>query len=227
MTLKPFVVAIAPDALEGLNGVVALEALAEADWLKKEREREGLVLLRGKAASEARRRIRAEQTRLRASGALLGTRDLVVTQGVRAELAARGWDQTYEPIPDDARSIPGRPVGAGPRHYQQDEDGESTLSARMAVRLPADLGEQMLRALHWEMAPIITALWQWKARWGDGPTVILKEAQRSGLGNSFLAHFTPARAPRADADAILERAQLQAQIVTTGDIIRAAVQRTI
>ncbi|MFJ7497836.1 hypothetical protein ACIQZB_43485 [Streptomyces sp. NPDC097727] len=227
MVLKPFVIAIRPDDLECLNGVVSLGALAEADWLRKEREREGVALLRGRALSEARRRIRTERARLRTSGVLLGTRDLVVAQAIGAELKARGWDMPYEPVPHDARGIPGRPVGTSPRHYEKDEDGEPALTGRMPVRLPADLAEQMLRALHWEMAPIVAALWEWKDRWGDGPTVILKEAERNGLGGSFLAHWIAGTAPRANADAILERAQLQAQTVTTGDVIRAAVQRAI
>jgi hypothetical protein len=56
--------------------------------------------------------------------------------------------------------------------------------------------------------------------------VVLKEAARANGGHiPSLAALAAALADRPTADAILERARLRAQITTSGDLMRAAVQR--
>ncbi|MEU2086764.1 hypothetical protein ABZ569_33455 [Streptomyces albus] len=226
MSLMQFVVAVEPEDLTALNEVVDAGRKVERKWLKEAREEHGLAILRGRALSEARSAVRARFRRLREQGVLAGTRDLVVAREVRAELARRGMDGEYEPVPADAAGVPGRRVGTGPRHYQRAGDAPTTLTARMAVRLPSGVGEQLVRACHWTSAPAVAALWEWQTRWGDGPEVIMREAQRRGAV-TVLDVLCAGLAPRPDADSLLEKAQLQAQVVTTGDIIRAAVKRAI
>ncbi|MGW1980723.1 hypothetical protein [Streptomyces sp. NPDC001889] len=225
---KQFVVAMEPVDVRMLEEVVDAAAAAERQWTTDAREREGLEFLRGRAASMARARIREEFARLRARGTLCGTRELILAPQVRAELKARTMHRAFAAVPAADAGAAGRRVGAGPRHYGRlsEEDG-TTLTARLAVELPDDLGEQLVRACYWTSAPAVEALWKWQQKWGDGPEVELREAQRAGMGAGWLALFTSGLARPATADALLEKSTLQAQIVTTGDILRAAVHRAI
>ncbi len=224
MSLMPFVVAIEPDDLSALDEVVRAGRKAELEWLNEARERHGTQFLRGKALSRARGAIRLEFRRLREQGKLAGTRDLVVARELRAELKHRQMDGPYEPVPAESTGMPGRRVGTGPHHYQRSGSEPTKLTARMAVRLPAALGDQLVRACHWTSAPAVQALWQWQTIWGDGPEVILREAERRGA-ITILDLWCAMTASRPDADSIMEKAKLQAQIVTTGDVLRAAVKR--
>jgi hypothetical protein len=224
---KQFVVALEPGDFEALDKVVSLARSVERAWLKEERDKEGIAFLRGKAASQARTRVRTRLAGMRQAGRLAGTRDLVLTRAIRAELKARKMTGEYPPVPAEHSGAPGRRVGAGPRHYGRSEEDPTTLTARLALRLPDDLGEQLVRAVYWTNAPVVEALWQWQERWGDGPEVILRDASRNGMDGSLLALFAAGMASRPDSDAILKRAELQAQIITTGDIIRSAIQRTL
>ncbi|MFF9733713.1 hypothetical protein ACF1GX_30340 [Streptomyces albidoflavus] len=226
MSLMPFVVALEPDDLSALTEVVKAGRKAELEWLDSAREAHGTRFMRGKALSQARAEIRVEFRRLRERGKLAGTRDLVLAREVRAELKRREMDQEYDPIPAEAIGAPGRRVGTGPRHYQRLGDEKTSLTGRMYVKLPGALGEQLVRSCHWTSAPAVTALWEWQTLWGDGPEVLFREAERRGAV-TILDLWSIATAPRPTADAILRKAQLQDEVVTTGDIIRAAVKRAI
>jgi hypothetical protein len=226
MSLLPFVIALEPDDRQALDEVVKQGRKAEGEWLTEARKREGIRYLRGEAAREARGRVRTEFARLRKTGKLAGTRDLVVAREVRAELKRRKMDGEYKPVPAADAGAPGRPLGSSPRKQGRSADEPTRLSARLAVRLPADLGEQLVRACYWESEPAVKALREWQDLWGDGPEVILREAARNGAPG-MLALFAAALAPRPDADTILEKAKLQDLIVTTGDIIRSAVKHAI
>lgn len=114
----------------------------------------------------------------------------------------------------------------GPRHYNRLGDEETTFTARMAVRLPSALGEQLVRATYWTSAPAVEALRAWQDLWGDGPEVIMRGAERPG-GATLLDLICAGFVKRPDADSILKKAELQQQIVATGDIVRAAVKRAI
>ncbi|MEV6726899.1 hypothetical protein AB0M94_39015, partial [Streptomyces xanthochromogenes] len=181
MSLRPFVVAVEPEHMTRLKAAVSAARSAELDWLKEARTAEGTMYLRGRALSEALARIRVERATLRAKGKLAGTRDLVLAREVRAELRSRAMLGPYEPVPEEDASAPGRRVGTGPHHYGRMFGEEpTTLTERMAVRLPADLGEQLVRSCYWVSAPAVEALLEWQQLWGDGPTVIMREAQRRG-----------------------------------------------
>ncbi|MET8832033.1 hypothetical protein ABZX40_40560 [Streptomyces sp. NPDC004610] len=226
--MKQFVVAVEPQDKKRLKQVLKVATRTEERWLEDAREQAGLEFLRGRAASMARARIREEYNRMRAQGSLRGTWGLVITPGVQAELKARKMHRAFDPVPAGHTGAAGRRVGAGPRHYgRSSEEDETTLTERLAVELADEVGEQLVRACHWTSAPIVDALWAWQQKWGDGPEVELREAQRQGMTPGWLALFAAASARPATADALLEKAVLQDQIVTTGDIIRAAIQRTI
>ncbi|MER6201717.1 hypothetical protein ABT234_30650 [Streptomyces sp. NPDC001586] len=225
-TLMPFVVAVEPEDLQLLNKVVKAGRDAEVEWLAQAREARGIRFLRGKALSQARSEIRQEFNRLRERGTLAGTRDLVVARHVQAELKHRGMTGPFETVPAEESGMPGRRVGTGPRHYDHGPE-DSKFSGRMPVRLPAALGDRLVRACHWTSAPAVEALWEWQTRWGDGPEVKMREAQRSGAP-AVLGLCAAFSGPRPDADnSILQKAQLQQQVVTTGDVIRASVKRAL
>ncbi|MFE2045916.1 hypothetical protein ACFXAZ_34355 [Streptomyces sp. NPDC059477] len=226
MPLHPFVIALEPDDHQALNRVVEKGLAAEAEWLAAARKRQGIHHLRGEAARAARGRVRTEFARLRKTGKLAGTRDLVVAREVRAELKRRGMTGAYEPVPVAQAGASGRPVGSSPRKQGRLGDDRTTLTSRLAVRLPADLGDQLVRACYWESAPAVKALLEWQDRWGDGPEVIMREAERNGALN-VITMFVAALAPRPDADSLLEKVRLQDMVVTTGDIIRSAVKHAI
>jgi hypothetical protein len=226
MSHMAFVIALEEADLTAVNEVVKVGIKAEEKWLEKRREDLGLKFLRGKAAREVRKEIRTEFARLRATGKLAGTKELVVAKAVRAELKRRKMSGPYEPVPVEHLSAPGRPVGTGPRHYGQSRFDKSLLKARMYVKLPGDLGEQLVRGCYWESEPAVKALIEWQDLWGDGPVVIMREAERRGAV-TVLDQFCAALAPRPSADALLEKAVLQEQVVTTGDVVRSAVKRAI
>lgn len=233
--VKPFVVAVPTEDLEALNKVVAAAAAAERAWLQEARERAGVDLVRGVALSEARREIRVERQRLRARGVLCGTKDLVMTRAVREELKARRMLRDWDEPPPGETNAPGRRwgVSAGPLALlgfgpdTEDQDDEER-PPRLAVRLPADLGETLVRAAYWTSAPAVADLQRWDAHWGDGPEVQLRqEMRRHGGRVTELGALLAMMAPRPSAAALAERARLREQIVTTGDLMRAALARAI
>ncbi|MET8102226.1 hypothetical protein ABZV29_38235 [Streptomyces sp. NPDC005236] len=233
--VKPFVVSVSVHDLEALRDVVAVAAEAEAQWLAEAREDAGLVLLRGAALSEARRRIRVERDRLRALGRLYGTQELVMARAVREELTARSLMRDWPDPPAGELSAPGRRWGVSPDPWDlpapgsdgiEDADERET-PPRLAVRLPVELGETLVRAAYWTSAPAVDALREWDTRWGDGPTAILREAMRRNGGVSDLDVLVAMLAPRPEAAALDERARLRAQILTSGDLMRAALDRAI
>ncbi|MDQ1041791.1 hypothetical protein [Streptomyces sp. V4I2] len=221
---RSFVVAVNPADLLALESAVKAGRDAEDAWLKAAREREGIRSLRGRALREARQRVRTERARLRESGRLAGTRDLVVLRGVRPEMRSRGLDSNWNPVPAHAVSAAGRPVGTGNGREGFDQEGRTLLKGRVTVKLPDDVAERLVRGCYWVSAPAVEALCAWADRWGDGPMGKLKDAARNGAP-AELAMMAAAFAERAPAEALREREKLREQIVTTGDVLRAAIRR--
>ncbi|MFJ2438860.1 hypothetical protein ACIOWM_37215 [Streptomyces anulatus] len=229
MQAKQFVVAVEPEKLTRLDTVVKRHRDAEDEWLKQARKAARLSSLRGPDASAARQGIRLRRAELREHGELRGTRDLVIAHELRAVLRARKMDENWNAIPPKDSGAVGRPFGASSDRYPRTAEDEPALSARMPIRLPAELGEQVVRGCYWTSAPAVQALKAWQRRWGDGPVVILKEAQRqhSGAVGMGLATILAGMAPRATREALEERIALQDQVITSGDLIREAVDRAI
>ncbi|MGQ4342520.1 hypothetical protein ACN6LF_001365 [[Kitasatospora] papulosa] len=226
MQAKQFVVAVEPGKLRALADVVKRHQEVEEAWLKEARETAGLTSLRGPDATAARQSIRQQRAELRETGELRGSRDLVIAHEVRAELAARGLAKHWDPIPQKDSGAAGRPTGADSSRYPRTDDDKPALSARMPVRLPDELGNQVVRGCYWYSAPAVDAVRVWQRRWGDGPMVILRKAQRSE-GATPLDQLRAGMAPRATVEALERLAAVQAQIITSGDIIRAALDRAI
>ncbi|WP_330346677.1 hypothetical protein OG858_47065 (plasmid) [Streptomyces europaeiscabiei] len=234
--VKPFVVVVDDkEDLQALDAVVSEARRAELAWLAAARKDAGIAWLRGTALSEARRQIRVEQQRLREDGTLYGTKDLVMTRAVRAELHSRRMLTAWPDPPPGETSAPGRRWGISPDPWallaleEKEEEGEEKQKRpRLSFKLPAALGETLVRAAYWTSAPIVAELQAWDKRWGDGPTVILREAMRRNGGRvTDLDVMVAMLAPRPEAGALEDRARLRAQIVTTGTLARDALARAI
>ncbi|MGW1674565.1 hypothetical protein [Streptomyces sp. NPDC002324] len=234
--VKPFVVVVDDkEDLQALDDVVAEARRAEREWLAAARKEVGIEWLRGTALSEARRQIRVELQTLREAGTLYGTKDLVMTRAVRAELRSRKMLTEWPDPPPGETSAPGRRWGISPDPWaliaaeESEEDGEEKQQKpRLSFKLPAALGETLVRAAYWTSAPYVAQLQAWDKRWGDGPTVILREAMRRNGGRvTDLDVMVAMLAPRPEAAALEERGRLRAQIVTTGTLARDALARAI
>ena len=153
----------------------------------------------------------------------------------RAELRSRKMLTTWPDPPPGEISAPGRRWGISPDPWalvaaeESDEEGdEKQRKPRLSFKLPAALGETLVRAAYWTSAPYVEQLQAWDKRWGDGPTVILREAMRRNGGRvTDLDVMVAMLAPRPEAAALEERGRLRAQIVTTGTLARDALARAI
>ncbi|MFJ4674184.1 hypothetical protein [Kitasatospora purpeofusca] len=221
-----YTVAVAEERLALLDRVAKMAARQERDWLAEQR-REHLGLRASKLAA-ARRATRELLASKRESGELAGSRDWLLVPGVRAQLAARGWDQKkFRPIPAGALAA-GRRWGTDPGRYrEQHDEGETRFLGRLGLRLPHDLGERLQRAVYWHNAKIEEQLQQWADRWGDGPEVILQASVREHGGVTMLAALGAAFAPTPGEGELAERSKLRKKVVTTGDLIRAALDQAL
>lgn len=220
-----YTVAVVEGRLRLLDLVAAMAAGEERAWLAKERQ--GHLGLRGGKLAQARRATRELLAERRDAGELAGSRDWLLVPGVRAELAARGWDREWPPIPPGALAA-GRRWGTDPNRYSAHHDeGETRFVGRLGVRLPQELGERLTRACYWHNEEIEQELQAWADRWGDGPDVIMRQSVREHGGVTVLAAMAAALRPTPSADALLQRAELRAKVVTTGDILRAALERAL
>lgn len=225
MGVVPFVVAVRKPELRRLNKLAQAKVEQEKKWLEKRRK--GHTGLRAGELAQARKELRAQLAAEREAGRLLGSRDLVLARALRAELTARGWLKEW-PAPEPGGIGPGRRWGADPGRYGHDLEEDGGFKARLAVRLPEDLGETLRRACYWHCHAIEKQLQEWADRWGDGPEVILRRAEReNGGGIPLMAFVGAALGKRAPLEALKERDKLRAQIITTGDVLRAAVDRAI
>lgn len=227
MSTVHFVVALPEADLARLTGISVALAQEEKEWLA-ERRKAHKGLRAGKLA-QARARLRAELAAERAAGRLVGSRDLLLAQALREELASRSWDKEW-PVPQSGAIGPGRPWGAEPgRHAaERGEDELDGFKGRLFVRFPAALGEQLRRACYWHCKETVEKLQAWADRYGDGAEVMLREAERANDGGlPPTAVLAAAMASRPSAAAIRERQLLRKQIVTTGDVVRSAVDRIL
>ncbi|WP_344458381.1 hypothetical protein, partial [Actinomadura kijaniata] len=95
---------------------------------------------------------------------------------------------------------------------------------RLTVNLPHSLGDTVRRAAYWTSKDAVEALQDWADRWGDGIDVALREAERNGIP-AELALLAAAGRPSAPKSALEIRDRLRQQILTTGDVLRAAIDR--
>ncbi|CUW33408.1 hypothetical protein CFC35_41500 [Streptomyces sp. FBKL.4005] len=215
-----FHVAVTEEALKALNALRKDEREREEEWVASRRRELIVPGMSRREAAAARRDIRAQVARMRRSGEFGGTRDDIVTRAVHQELRARGLDRKWPKPPEGAVDAPGRPWGTPPSTPM----GEGGYTERVSVNLPYSLGDTVRRAAYWTSKAAVEALQEWADRWGDGVDVALREAERDGIP-AELALIAAAGRPSAPQSALEIRDRLRAQILTTGDLLRAAIER--
>ncbi|MFD7556468.1 hypothetical protein ACFV9E_18260 [Streptomyces sp. NPDC059835] len=105
-------------------------------------------------AARIRAAWRAEVERLRTTGELLDTLDVLAAFGVRAELRARGWDHDWPPLPPEAPAENGRWPGSRDKRF----------TGSLTLRLPAELATRT-RAGCWDVSKAAVAeLRRWRDR---------------------------------------------------------------
>ncbi|WP_455361270.1 hypothetical protein [Streptomyces sp. SYSU K21746] len=220
MAKVKFHVAVTEASLKRLNEHAKDERDREEAWIS-ERRRELLVPgLSRRAAAAVRRSIRAEVARKRRSVEFGGNRDDIITRAVREELRARGMGHKWPKSPEGEVDAPGRRWGTPPSQPM----GEGGYTHRLSLNLPYTLGETVRRAAYWTSKDAVEALQEWADRWGDGVDVALREAARDGIP-AELALAAAAGNLSAPQSALEIRDRLRAQVLTTGDLLRAAVDR--
>ncbi|MFD7029210.1 hypothetical protein ACFWAR_14370 [Streptomyces sp. NPDC059917] len=192
------VIAVPPADLDRLDDLVAEQQADELRWQAGVERAAGTLTLRGAALRGARERIRIERDRLRETGHHRVTRRRALAPALRAELEGRGWIRPWAAIPDGARQAGQTLGGTGPF-------GGAGLTARLCVTLPNSLWAPLHHGVYWSNLPHIQALEAWSDRWGTRPT-----SKRT--------------APR---EALDEREVIVALIITTGQILRTALENTI
>ncbi|MFF3726944.1 hypothetical protein ACFYYM_31775 [Streptomyces erythrochromogenes] len=225
MPTVQYTVAVMEERLRLLDLVAAMAAGEERAWLAKQRE--GHRGLRGGKLAQARKATRELLAERREAGALAGSRDWLLVPGVVAELKARNWDQEWPPIPPGALGA-GRRWGTDPVRYSAHHDeGESRFLGRLGVRLPHELGERLQRACYWHNAEIEKELQKRADQWGDGPDVIRRQSIREHGGVTVPAAMAAALRETSPAEQLDQRRELRAKVVTTGDILRAALDHAL
>ncbi|MEH1124820.1 hypothetical protein [Micromonospora sp. CPCC 206061] len=199
-----FVVRCRAELGDSLAERVRAEKAAEREWWRARKAEQPEDLspaqrARWLAAAQAAYEVE------RGAGRLSGTRSAVVVPALRDELAERGWlARTWRPVPAGHRSRKARPWGTTDRRW----------TARVALDIPDDLGQVLARGCHWSSAPHIKALQRWYGRHG--------EAHRgTHRGGRVWRGLGPSNAELAERD------RLQAAIVTTGMVLRAAICRAL
>ncbi|MEU1312577.1 hypothetical protein ABZ419_27310 [Streptomyces cinnamoneus] len=220
MARMKFHVAVTKESLKRLNAYCKDERKREERWIAERRQELLIPGMPRRAAAAIRRDIRVQVTQMRRTGEFAGTRDDIVTRAVREELRARGLDRKWPKPPEGELGAPGRPWGTPPSQPM----GAGGYTDRVSVNLPYDLGDTVRRAVHWTSKTAVEALQEWADRWGDGIDVALREADRGGIP-AELALMVAAGRPSAPQSALEIRDRLRAQILTTGDLIRASVER--
>ncbi len=215
-----FHVAVTEDALKALNERRKDEREREEEWIAARRKELILPGMSRRAAAAVRRDIRARVARMRRTGEFGGTRDDIVTRAVREELRARGLDRKWPKPPEGEVEAPGRPWGTPPSTPM----GDGGYTERVSVNLPYNLGDTLRRAAYWTSKEAVEALQDWADRWGDGVDVALREAERDGIP-AELALMSAAGRPSAPQSALEIRDRLRAKVLTTGDLLRAAIDR--
>ncbi|MFP8886824.1 hypothetical protein [Streptomyces mangrovi] len=222
MARMKFHVAVTEESLERLIEYAEAEQRRERAWVS-ERRRELLVPgLSRRAAAAVRREIRVEVARKRRTGEFSGNRDDIIARAVREELRSRGLDRSWPEPPEGEIDAPGRRWGTPPSQPM----GAGGYTGRLSLNLPHDLGETVRRAAYWTSKAAVDALQEWADRWGDGIDVTLREAERNDVPEQ-LALLAAAGRPSAPQSALQVRDRLRAQVLTTGDLIRAAVDRIV
>lgn len=149
----------------------------------------------------AQARIRAARHAHRETGLHRPTRALALAPGLRVELEHRGLLREWEPVPADAPKAGQTLGGTGPY-------AGLGRTGRLVVALPETLWQPLTRGVYWTNQPHLQALHHLDRPMGRGAG---PAAGRSA----------------APPEALAERARSAVHITTTGDVLRAALDRVL
>ncbi|MET9206756.1 hypothetical protein ABZW38_16600 [Streptomyces bacillaris] len=220
MAKVKFHVALTEAAHKGVIKHAKDERDREEAWIRERRQELLAPGLSRREAAAVRRSIRAEVARKRRSGEFGGNRDEIIARAVREELIARGLDRKWRKPPEGEVDAPGRRWGTPPSQPM----GAGGYTERLSINLPYTLGETVRRAAYWTSKEAVEGLQDWADRWGNDPETALREAERTGVPPE-LALAAAAGRPSAPQSALEIRDRLRAQVLTTGDLLRAAIDR--
>ncbi|MGK5532085.1 hypothetical protein [Streptomyces sp. URMC 129] len=183
------------ERLTALKPLLAAERRRARALAREERwDTDGLA---GREAAERRAAWQRHKARLRQRGELVDTLDALVTFGVRAELAERGWNRRWPPVPAEAL-LPGRWPGS--------RDG--AWPEKVPLRLPATVVGTVRGGCWHTSAEAIGQLRDWRDRYPD-------------------ALPTRAFRTEHEDEALAEYERLAAQVTTVGTIWRAGIARAL
>jgi hypothetical protein len=221
-----FLVAVREGTLESLATVVKVAADQERAWWNEQLlqvDRAVLAVAQGPDHYGARRELmaqaRALRARRRAAGELLGSRNRLVAHSAAQVLAQNGWDTDWPPIPVEAVSARGRRWGVAPNDPPFEE--------RLPLDLPSAVGSQIKAAAYWVSAEPTRHLQEWFNRWGDGPIVTDREGGEIAAWGRFAHELGRALGHGPHREDFAERQGWRAQVLTSGDILRLAVDHAL
>ncbi|MEU7822939.1 hypothetical protein [Catellatospora sp. NPDC049133] len=146
---------------QGLTALVAMWQPVEAGWRARRRQEldtEAALQTANAELAQMRADNNVQFKVLREAGRLRGSIAAVILPALRDNMAARGWfDQEWPELPSGVRGRRGRPWGAADRQF----------TALLAVDLPDDIGERLLRACHHTSAPAVADVMSWHDTHGD------------------------------------------------------------
>jgi hypothetical protein len=151
------------------------------------------------ARAELRAETARELARLRRQGELADTVDVLVTHAVRAELAARGWDVDWPPVP-----------GTAPRAGRWPGSRDTGWAEAITARIPAELEAQVHAACWHTSSDAIEALRSWR---DDHPHLVFDAVDLADYERLADQVTTPGMVWRAAVDRALPKPD--AKIVTT------------
>lgn len=222
--MRRFNVKLRPDEKTALLFVVKAGKQAEAQW-KQRRRAEVLAHVRKQqldpdAHRMLKQQLAAEAAQLRYTGELYGSATALVLPALREVMDVRGWlGRRWRPVPEQ-ETTRGRPTGAADhKRRASTPDGEEILvkeklSATVDLKLPDEIGETLERACYWVSRPAATRLRQWYVVHGDNWRGT-RNAERPWYGTG------PTQKDIEDRQNLVEK------VVTTGAVLREAIQRAI
>jgi hypothetical protein len=205
-----FGVYLTADQRKKLAAVMAVERARIRRWKKPRRERLANI---EKPSDRAVLRAKYKQQfqDLCDAGAFITRRDILIEPHVIAELDKRGWHGPYDPLPLAARG-PGRRYGSTdvvPRR-RPGEPYTGPATRRIGVVLSDQVGARLERACYREQIHLINQLEAFYDVYGDSP--VLPDPRPGETPNTVAKRY---------------RDELRSEIVTTGDILRMAVEHVI
>jgi hypothetical protein len=209
------VVAVDPEVPDRVAKLVASDVKRERGWLVEQR-----LEIRRRDLTAAQRRaaiaqLYAERDDRRRRQDVLATRSALVSAHLSRLMTATGWaGRTFRPVPDGQDRMPGRRWGTS--GYAHHRGGRG----RLTVLLPDELGEHIRRASYWVSLRATSHL----QRLSDQTSAFFPLDLLREMGELAVELYT---LPDAElAAAVQRRARTRpGPIVSTGDLIRAAVYR--